>query len=477
VPERIQSSHPTPRNSETMRLRYLIPVLLIVCLAAGAAVTAHAAGDRQRTFTNAAAQLRAQWDRDQAAGVPASSLAPLRAELADQQPTATWWSPGWLQDDGHTLIDRLTAQTQSAWTAALDGQRTQAEAVIAQWTGFAAQQSTWLTASAVASAGEWTAQLSAAPTPAAIAALVTSWKAFLAQQQTAIVSAQQAKLAAELQSAGGPQAVLATARRLVAVAASANLDDGNVAALSAQLASEIASNSADALATGDQLLSAVTALQSLVNLNDQVDGQMLPLLYSVDQAQAEGTPHAAAFAAQRSTMAAQFRAARTADQITAVAQAVTSLDAELAAELVANQCGHAVAGGKVITISLSLQEMVFYQDGCVAKATPVSTGRPQLRTPTGTFSVFYKQSPFTFVSPWPPSSPFYYYPSPVSWVMEFAGGGYFIHDAPWESPGEYGPGSENNLSAASHGCVHTPTAVMRWAFSWTSTGTPVVITA
>ena len=185
----------------------------------------------------------------------------------------------------------------------------------------------------------------------------------------------------------------------------------------------------------------------------------------------------AALAAQDSAIGAQFRAARTTDQINAVAQAVSGLQNQVNAELAAHQCGYPVGAGKVITIALALQEMIFYQDGCVVKATPVTTGRPQLRTPTGTFSIFYKKSPFTFISPWPFGSPFYYYPSPVSWVMEFAGGGYFIHDAPWESLGAYGPGGEDNLSAASHGCVHTPTDVMRWAYPWTPYGTPVLITA
>jgi hypothetical protein len=460
-----------------MRLRFLIPVLLVVSVAAGTAVAAHAAGDRQQAFGDAAAQLRARWAHDQALGVPASSLVPLRSTLNREQPRAVWWSPGWLQDDGHALIAQLTAETQAAWSAALDAQHSQADAVIAQWAAFAAQQSAWLTAGAVSTASGWPSQLDAAATPAAVARLTGSWKAFLAGQQTAIVVAQQARLAAELRSAGGPQAVLASARRLVGVAASANLDAGQVGELAARLSSDVASNNPDALAVGEQLLPALSALQSLVNLNDQVDGQMLPLQYTIDQLQAEATPNAAALAAQRSALAAQFRAASTADQINAVAQAVSILNAEMAAELTAHQCGHPVGGGKVITISLSLQEMVFYQDGCVVKATPVSTGRPQLRTPTGTFSIFYKKTPFTFISPWPPSSPFYYYPSPVSWVMEFASGGYFIHDAPWESPGQYGPGSENNLSAASHGCVHTPTPVMQWAFSWTPIGTPVLISA
>jgi lipoprotein-anchoring transpeptidase ErfK/SrfK len=410
--------------------------------------------------------------------VPAASLATLRAELNSQEPTAAWWSPGWFDNDGHVLLARLRSQTQSAWNAALDAQRAQAQVTIAQWADFASQQSSWLAPAAITAAAQWPAQLESASSPGAVAALLASWQAFLAQQRTAVITVQQAKLADELRSAGGPQVVLATARHLVAVAWAANLDAGNVATLAAELSTEIAARAnATAIATGEQLLGAVTALQSLVNLNNQVSGQVLPLLFGVDQAEAESTPHAPALAAQNAAVSSQFRAARTAEQINAVAHTIATLQAQVATELAANQCGHPVGAGKLITISLSLQEMVFYQDGCVARATPVSTGRPQLRTPTGRFSIFYKKTPFTFVSPWPRSSPFYYFPSPVSWVMEFAADGYFIHDAPWEASRAYGPGSENNLSAASHGCVHTPTPVMQWAFSWTPIGTPVLISA
>ncbi len=273
-----------------MRLRYLIPpLLLLVCVVAAGAVTAHAASDRQRSFSDAATQLRAQWDHDQAEGVPASSLAPLRAELSSQQPTAAWWSPGWFGNDGQALLDHLRSQTQSAWSAALDAQRTQAQAVISQWNDFASQQSTWLTSDATNSAGEWSSQLSSATTPAAITKLVSSWQGFIGQQRTAVVAAQQAKLATALQSAGGPQKVLATARHLVAVAAGANLDAGNVEALANQLSNQIAGNdNIDAIATGEQLLPAVATLQSLVDLNNQVSGQVLPLLWNVDQARGGG---------------------------------------------------------------------------------------------------------------------------------------------------------------------------------------------
>jgi lipoprotein-anchoring transpeptidase ErfK/SrfK len=59
--------------------------------------------------------------------------------------------------------------------------------------------------------------------------------------------------------------------------------------------------------------------------------------------------------------------------------------------------------------------------------------------------------------------------------MEFDTGGYFIHDAYWESTSQYGPGSEDG-PAASHHCIHIPTPVMRWAYQWTPMGTSVDIT-
>src|ERR1700676_3704421 len=112
-PEGIQSSHRHSDYMEYMRLRYLIPAFLIVCVAAGGAVTAHAAADRQRTFADGAARLRAQWDVDQSQGVPAASLAPLRKQLESQAPTGAWWSPGWIDNDGRALLARLDATTRT----------------------------------------------------------------------------------------------------------------------------------------------------------------------------------------------------------------------------------------------------------------------------------------------------------------------------------------------------------------------------
>lgn len=459
-----------------MRLRVILPAVLLIALLAGAGATGAAAHSRDDAFVSSATALRMQWDQQQRDGVPASSLAALRADLASHQPTAAWWSPAWFSNDGQSLLAGLRTRTESVWNAAMAGARAQAQQVIDQWSTFAVQQTAWLASDVVGSAAEWPQELAAARTPAQLNQLAGAWQATVTQQRQAVTAAQQAKLAAELQSAGGPDAVLATARRLVSIARDDNLDAGNVATLADQLSSAIA-NATDPTTAGGQLLTAVNTLQALVDLNNQVSGQVRPLYLLVLQAQGEGTPSASAFTSQYQALSSQFRAARGSDQLSAAGQALSALQAQVNAELNASQCGHAVGSGKVITINLTLQEMVFYEDGCVARATPVSTGRPQLRTPTGTFHIFNKQSPFKFISPWPPSSPFYYFPSDVQWVMEFADGGYFIHDAPWESIGEYGPGSEDNPSAASHGCVHVPTSVMGWAYTWASPGTPVIITS
>jgi hypothetical protein len=52
-----------------------------------------------------------------------------------------------------------------------------------------------------------------------------------------------------------------------------------------------------------------------------------------------------------------------------------------------------------------------YQDGQVQFDFDIASGRPELPTPVGHWHVIYKETNFTFYSPWPPGSPFYYYPT------------------------------------------------------------------
>jgi len=127
--------------------------------------------------------------------------------------------------------------------------------------------------------------------------------------------------------------------------------------------------------------------------------------------------------------------------------------------------------GKLILISLSRQVLTSYQDGTPVLTTYVATGRPQLPTPPGVYHIFAKYSPYKMISPWPYGSPFWYPPSWTNWAMEFAGGGYFIHDAPWRS--WYGPGS--NIYNGTHGCVNVPYSPMSFLWGWTPMGTTVVV--
>ena len=55
-------------------------------------------------------------------------------------------------------------------------------------------------------------------------------------------------------------------------------------------------------------------------------------------------------------------------------------------------------------------------------STLVTTGGPQLPTDHGFFHIYMKISPFTFHSPWPPGSQYWYPDSPVQYWMPFYGG-------------------------------------------------------
>jgi len=452
--------------------------LVIALVAGGASITAVASG-RQSSFSSRAAALERTWTRDVAVGVAPASIAPLRQRL-QQSPdlTATWWSPHWWGDTGQALLDQLQKQTDAVWSSAMAAARGNAEAAVGEWSQLSAQLGSFIPAAASAEAATWPARIASATTPDELTGLARAWTTAIgaarAAAQTAQLNAQKAQLDAQVSGFGGVSGLLRDAQRAVATGEGDNLDVGHVPALIATVQGQFQSG-ANAGQSLQQLVTALSGLQSLISLNDNVASLQRPLLLTIDQAAAESTPNAGSFQAQYTSLQSAFHDATEAAQLTAVQQQTNALNATVNQELSTNQCGHNVGGGKVITLNLTLQEAVFYDNGCAVRATPITTGRALLRTPTGRFHVFYKTSPFQFISPWPPSSPFYYYPSWTSWVMEFASGGYFIHDAPWEPNWEYGPGSENS-SGASHGCVHIPTPTMQWLYQWTPNGTPVIIT-
>jgi hypothetical protein len=126
-----------------------------------------------------------------------------------------------------------------------------------------------------------------------------------------------------------------------------------------------------------------------------------------------------------------------------------------------------------IVVSLGSQTLRAYEGGRLVLDTLVTTGRPELPTPTGSYRIMSRQSPFHFISPWGPDSPFWYQDAWVSYAMLFIPGGYFLHDAPWRS--WYGPGSQ--YGAGTHGCVNVPTGAMNFLFFWAQVGDQVDVIA
>jgi lipoprotein-anchoring transpeptidase ErfK/SrfK len=455
-----------------MRALPVVAAGLSIGLTATLGTTIALASGRQASFAHQASALKQRWDSEVAAGEPAASLAPLRKELArSAYESAPGWSPQWWVGTGQSLLDKLETRTARAWTAALEAARAQAAGVFTSWELMAAQLSSYIPAGAVSSEQGWAPALDAAATPLAIERLISMWTGDVATVRKAALLNQ---LNAEVSAYRGLNGLLSQADSAVAKARHDHLDPGQVPALTTALRTEMGAH-ADATSTMRALLSAVQSLRMLIGLNNGVAAMLPPIHYSVDQAGAELLPSASSFLAQYNALAVAFRVAAEASQLNTVAADAVALRTAVATALSAGRCGHGVPSGKVITLNLTLQEAIFYQNGCAVRATPITTGRPFLRTPTGYFHVFFKTSPFTMVSPWPRGSPFWYPTGTVTWVMEFDYGGYFLHDASWEPASMYGPGSENSY-VASHGCVHIPTPVMRWAYAWTPVGTPVIIT-
>ena len=139
---------------------------------------------------------------------------------------------------------------------------------------------------------------------------------------------------------------------------------------------------------------------------------------------------------------------------------------------------------RVIVVSLARQQMEVYQSQRLVLITPVTTGKPATPTPTGTFKMFKKLTPYVFRSPHEPGHPEYYEPSPVNYAMKFTTRGHYLHDAPWRPNGAYGYGT-NEMHAdsdvmfrqGSHGCVNIPLQATKKLWRWIRLGDVVRVVA
>lgn len=425
-------------------------------------------------LTRDAHSLTRVFAADQKEGVPAAALIPLRQQLARAQ-SQPWFSPTYWFQSRESTVSSLRQSAAQALSSTLTERRNQARVYLTEYRSFAAANTAWLSQSEVDQSSSWSAQLAKADTPAHLRSLALTWKAALGQaQKAARSSAQAAATSVTLtSSSSGLLGQAAAAEKLATAAGLSELAVPQDAASlqKAQAAGQPGTSQSAALSTQLQALLAEIGLQQQVaNLQEAVLGL-------VDQASFEQVPNAASYQTQFSSAKVTVHAATTVSLLGAAQGSLQGLQGKVQAVLAANSCGHSSISGKSIYVSLSFEEMIFYDNGCVANATSVTTGRPGETTPTGTYSIYLKRSPLEFISGYAPGSPNYYTPFLAQYGMEFLSGGYYIHNAPWEPAGAFGPGSEDDLADASHGCIHTPLTTLAWAYNWTPLGTPVVISA
>ena len=203
------------------------------------------------------------------------------------------------------------------------------------------------------------------------------------------------------------------------------------------------------------------------------------LLRQFQDLSGDGGPYPERLAQAQAALASAHDQAALDAAVAAASSLVSDLVAEISrfnlpAALTAGLSCIQGAPAKLIVVHLATQNMIVYENGCPILQSLVTTGRPGLRTDRGDFHIFSKSSPYKFVSPWPPGSPYWYHSAWVSWAMEIVSDGTYLHDAPWQPAGTFGPGSENG-PYSSHGCIHVPTPVMSWLFRWAPIGTEVIV--
>ena len=117
--------------------------------------------------------------------------------------------------------------------------------------------------------------------------------------------------------------------------------------------------------------------------------------------------------------------------------------------------------GVVIVVSMAHQYLHFFVNGKLVKAFQITTGRVERPTLPGVWTTQNRQAPTEFKSSDPPSSPFWYPPTPIHYAILYHWGGFFVHDSWWRN--DYGPGTQYphqdssglpSASNGSHGCVN-----------------------
>jgi L,D-transpeptidase catalytic domain len=139
--------------------------------------------------------------------------------------------------------------------------------------------------------------------------------------------------------------------------------------------------------------------------------------------------------------------------------------------------------GTVLMISMGEQAMRVYKNGKLINAFYVTTGRVELPSLPGLWSVENRASPTEFKSSDPPGSPYWYPPTPIHYAILYHWDGYFVHDAWWRvnfGPGTQFPhydvgGDESFAGNGSHGCINMQENNAAWVYANTDYSTQIMV--
>jgi lipoprotein-anchoring transpeptidase ErfK/SrfK len=109
-----------------------------------------------------------------------------------------------------------------------------------------------------------------------------------------------------------------------------------------------------------------------------------------------------------------------------------------------------------------------YLNGKLQYVWPISTGRPSLPTPDGTYLSVQKNNPVRMIGGGPPGSAGYYNEL-VYWAVRFTFSGDYYHSAPWSVV-------DQGTTNVSHGCVNLPPADAEIYYNMSVPGDPITIT-
>jgi lipoprotein-anchoring transpeptidase ErfK/SrfK len=114
----------------------------------------------------------------------------------------------------------------------------------------------------------------------------------------------------------------------------------------------------------------------------------------------------------------------------------------------------------IVVASTRTHYMNVYYKGRLFGRWPISSGRPGLDTPDGTYLTTFKNNPQRMAGPG--------YDELVPWSVDFTYSGDFIHDAYWSV-------SEQGIVNVSHGCINTSPAHAETYYKIEEPGDPVTV--